>query len=191
MFSLFLSVSPSSRSKYIPLYTGCVQSTNADDVDNPHGDITSLAKPRSSEILYTHSPLQIFQDTLVRFISQPPIQQILIIHQRPPRRIQECPSKYETYYSARSDTRWGGVLMMIIPSKSDSVLRGVESKKTEEFIPHCCCSKEPMKETSDGSLAQTPCFEAASEKRRIIAHYTSNLKASDGRPGLANKMTQL
>uniref|UniRef100_A0A8C6FUG7 Sperm microtubule inner protein 7 n=1 Tax=Moschus moschiferus TaxID=68415 RepID=A0A8C6FUG7_MOSMO len=48
-------VSPSSRSKYIPLYTGCVQSTNADDLDNPCGDITSLAKPRSSEILYTNS----------------------------------------------------------------------------------------------------------------------------------------
>ncbi|KAG5210109.1 hypothetical protein JEQ12_015303 [Ovis aries] len=48
-------VSPSSRSKYIPLYTGCVQSTNADDIDNPCGDITSLAKPRSSEIHYTNS----------------------------------------------------------------------------------------------------------------------------------------
>ncbi|KAJ1063272.1 hypothetical protein AB1E18_003531 [Capra hircus] len=48
-------VSPSSRSKYIPLYTGCVQSTNADDIDNPCGDITSLAKPRSSEIRYTNS----------------------------------------------------------------------------------------------------------------------------------------
>nr|XP_030727237.1 spermatogenesis-associated protein 48 [Globicephala melas] len=48
-------VSPSSRSKYIPLYTGCVHSTNADDVDDPCGDITSLAKPRSSEILYTSS----------------------------------------------------------------------------------------------------------------------------------------
>ncbi|KAB0375994.1 hypothetical protein FD755_012637 [Muntiacus reevesi] len=48
-------VSPSSRSKYIPHYTGCVQSTNADDIDNPCGDITSLAQPRSSEILYTNS----------------------------------------------------------------------------------------------------------------------------------------
>ncbi|XP_031300853.2 protein SPMIP7 [Camelus dromedarius] len=46
-------VSPSSRSKYVPLYTGCVQSTDADDLDNPWGDITSLAKPRSSEILRT------------------------------------------------------------------------------------------------------------------------------------------
>nr|XP_014683890.2 spermatogenesis-associated protein 48 [Equus asinus] len=48
-------VSPSSRSKYIPLYTGYVQSTNADDIDNPYGDITSLAKPRSSKILYTNT----------------------------------------------------------------------------------------------------------------------------------------
>ncbi|XP_008066124.1 uncharacterized protein C7orf72 homolog [Carlito syrichta] len=46
-------VSPSSRSKYIPLYTGHVQSTNADDVDNPFGDITSLATPRRSKPLYT------------------------------------------------------------------------------------------------------------------------------------------
>lgn len=67
--------------------------------------------------------LQIFQDTLVRFISQPPIQQILVVHQRPPRPIQECTSKYESYYSVRSDTRWGGVLMMISPLKSHSVLR--------------------------------------------------------------------
>lgn len=67
--------------------------------------------------------LQIFQDTLVRFISQPPIQQILIIHQRPPRPIQECTSKYESYYSVRSDTWWGGVLMMISPLRSHSVLR--------------------------------------------------------------------
>ncbi|XP_016053792.1 PREDICTED: uncharacterized protein C7orf72 homolog [Miniopterus natalensis] len=44
-------VSPSSRSKYIPLYTGHVQSTNADDIDNPSGDISSLATPRSSRIL--------------------------------------------------------------------------------------------------------------------------------------------
>ncbi|CAD7687017.1 unnamed protein product [Nyctereutes procyonoides] len=48
-------VSPSSRSKYIPLYTGYVQSTSADDVDNPFGDITSVAKPRSSKILYTNT----------------------------------------------------------------------------------------------------------------------------------------
>ncbi|XP_017535933.3 protein SPMIP7 [Manis javanica] len=48
-------VSPSSRSKYIPLYTGCVQSTNADDIDNPAGDTTSVAKPRSSKILYTNT----------------------------------------------------------------------------------------------------------------------------------------
>ncbi|XP_008574413.1 PREDICTED: uncharacterized protein C7orf72 homolog [Galeopterus variegatus] len=46
-------VSPSSRSKYIPLYTGHVQSTNADDVDNPCGDITSVATPRRSQPLYT------------------------------------------------------------------------------------------------------------------------------------------
>ncbi|XP_036102059.1 spermatogenesis-associated protein 48 [Molossus molossus] len=46
-------VSPSSRSKYIPLYTGHVQSTNADDIDNPSGDIASLARPRSSAPPYT------------------------------------------------------------------------------------------------------------------------------------------
>ncbi|XP_053409846.1 spermatogenesis-associated protein 48 [Nycticebus coucang] len=48
-------VSPSSRSKYIPLYTGHVQSTNADDIDNPFGDITSLAEPRRSRPLYTNT----------------------------------------------------------------------------------------------------------------------------------------
>ncbi|XP_014649099.1 PREDICTED: uncharacterized protein C7orf72 homolog [Ceratotherium simum simum] len=48
-------VSPSSRSRYIPLYTGYVQSTNADDIDNPYGDITSLANPRRSKILYTNT----------------------------------------------------------------------------------------------------------------------------------------
>ncbi|XP_066210362.1 protein SPMIP7 [Saccopteryx leptura] len=47
-------VSPSSRSKYIPLYTGHVQSTDADDIDNPSGDIMSLAKPRSSKTLHTN-----------------------------------------------------------------------------------------------------------------------------------------
>ncbi|CAK7308294.1 Spermatogenesis-associated protein 48 [Vulpes lagopus] len=34
---------------------GYVQSTSADDVDNPFGDITSIAKPRSSKILYTNT----------------------------------------------------------------------------------------------------------------------------------------
>ncbi|XP_037011932.2 spermatogenesis-associated protein 48 isoform X1 [Artibeus jamaicensis] len=48
-------VSPSSRSKYIPLYTGHVQSTNTDDVDNPCGDSKSLAKPRHSQILCTNT----------------------------------------------------------------------------------------------------------------------------------------
>ncbi|XP_012879873.1 PREDICTED: uncharacterized protein C7orf72 homolog [Dipodomys ordii] len=48
-------VSSSTRSRYIPYYTGHVQSTNADDVDNPYGDITSLAKPRHSKLLYTNS----------------------------------------------------------------------------------------------------------------------------------------
>nr|XP_519560.3 spermatogenesis-associated protein 48 [Pan troglodytes] len=48
-------VSSSSRSKYIPLYTGHVQSTNADDVDNPLGDIASLAKQRYSKPLYTNT----------------------------------------------------------------------------------------------------------------------------------------
>lgn len=47
--------------------------------------------------------LQIFQDTLVRFISQPPIQQILIVHQRPPHQIQKCTSKYESCYSTCLD----------------------------------------------------------------------------------------
>ncbi|XP_075413430.1 protein SPMIP7 [Tenrec ecaudatus] len=46
-------VSSSTRSKYIPFYTGCVESTNADDVDNPFGDLTSLTKPRKSKPLYT------------------------------------------------------------------------------------------------------------------------------------------
>ncbi|KAM6178291.1 protein SPMIP7 [Rhynchocyon petersi] len=46
-------MSPSSRSKYIPLYTGYVESTNTDDIDNPFGDLTSLAKPRNSKPLYT------------------------------------------------------------------------------------------------------------------------------------------
>ncbi|XP_051021031.1 spermatogenesis-associated protein 48 [Acomys russatus] len=48
-------VSPSCRSKYIPLYTGHVQSTNADDVDNPFGDLSSVAKPRHSKLLYTNT----------------------------------------------------------------------------------------------------------------------------------------
>nr|XP_012314172.1 uncharacterized protein C7orf72 homolog [Aotus nancymaae] len=48
-------VSSSSRSKYIPLYTGHVQSTNADDVDNPLGDLSSLANPRCSKPLYTNT----------------------------------------------------------------------------------------------------------------------------------------
>ncbi|XP_012591440.1 protein SPMIP7 [Microcebus murinus] len=48
-------VSPSSRSKYIPFYTGHVQSTNADDIDNPLGDITSLTEPRCSKPLYTNT----------------------------------------------------------------------------------------------------------------------------------------
>ncbi|CAO2640656.1 Spermatogenesis-associated protein 48 [Lemmus lemmus] len=48
-------VSPSSRSKYIPLYTGHVQSTKADDVDDPYGNIASVAKPRLSKLLYTNT----------------------------------------------------------------------------------------------------------------------------------------
>uniref|UniRef100_A0A8C5KIZ4 Sperm microtubule inner protein 7 n=1 Tax=Jaculus jaculus TaxID=51337 RepID=A0A8C5KIZ4_JACJA len=48
-------VSPSSRSKYIPLYTGHVQTTNADDTDNPCGDRTSIAEPRHSKLLYTNT----------------------------------------------------------------------------------------------------------------------------------------
>ncbi|XP_025305098.1 spermatogenesis-associated protein 48 isoform X4 [Canis lupus familiaris] len=38
-----------------PVTFGYVQSTSADDVDNPFGDITSIAKPRSSKILYTNT----------------------------------------------------------------------------------------------------------------------------------------
>ncbi|MBZ3870966.1 hypothetical protein SUZIE_110575 [Sciurus carolinensis] len=34
---------------------GHVQTTNADDVDNPFGDIRSLSKPRCSRILYTNT----------------------------------------------------------------------------------------------------------------------------------------
>ncbi|XP_054427287.1 protein SPMIP7 [Pteronotus mesoamericanus] len=41
-------VSPSSRSKYIPLYTGCVQSADADAVDNPWADAACLGEPRRS-----------------------------------------------------------------------------------------------------------------------------------------------
>ena len=52
MFSMFLI---KTIKKYFHPNSGCVQSTNADDIDNPCGDITSLAKPRSSEILYTNS----------------------------------------------------------------------------------------------------------------------------------------
>uniref|UniRef100_A0A8C6GUM7 Sperm microtubule inner protein 7 n=1 Tax=Mus spicilegus TaxID=10103 RepID=A0A8C6GUM7_MUSSI len=48
-------VSPSTRSKYIPLYTGHVQSTDADNVDNPYGDIKSVASPRHSKLQYTNS----------------------------------------------------------------------------------------------------------------------------------------
>ncbi|XP_027692941.1 spermatogenesis-associated protein 48 [Vombatus ursinus] len=46
-------VSPSSRTQYIPLYTGYVESSNPDDRDDPDGDLTSLGKPRTSRILYT------------------------------------------------------------------------------------------------------------------------------------------
>ncbi|XP_074054361.1 protein SPMIP7-like isoform X2 [Macrotis lagotis] len=42
-------VSPSSRTKYIPLYTGCVESLEPDDIDNPDGDLSSLGKPRTSK----------------------------------------------------------------------------------------------------------------------------------------------
>uniref|UniRef100_A0A8C6RDT7 Spermatogenesis associated 48 n=1 Tax=Nannospalax galili TaxID=1026970 RepID=A0A8C6RDT7_NANGA len=48
-------MTPSFRSKYIPLYTGHVQSTNADNVDNPFGDRTSTAKPRHSKLHYTNT----------------------------------------------------------------------------------------------------------------------------------------
>ncbi|XP_038616525.1 spermatogenesis-associated protein 48 isoform X2 [Tachyglossus aculeatus] len=46
-------VSPSSRTQYIPLYTGCIESMSADDIDNPYGDISSLGKPRSSKPRFT------------------------------------------------------------------------------------------------------------------------------------------
>ncbi|XP_036595606.1 spermatogenesis-associated protein 48 [Trichosurus vulpecula] len=48
-------VSPSSRTQYIPLYTGYVESSNPDDRDDPDGDLTSLGKPRNSKMLYTHT----------------------------------------------------------------------------------------------------------------------------------------
>ncbi|XP_047551375.1 spermatogenesis-associated protein 48 isoform X2 [Lutra lutra] len=38
-----------------PITFGYVQSTNADDVDDPFGDITSITKPRSSKTLYTNT----------------------------------------------------------------------------------------------------------------------------------------
>ncbi|XP_004630584.1 spermatogenesis-associated protein 48 [Octodon degus] len=46
-------VSPSSRSRYIPLYSGHLQTTDADAVDDPCGDTTALAEPRQSKPLYT------------------------------------------------------------------------------------------------------------------------------------------
>lgn len=36
----------------------------------------------------------------------------------------------------------------------------------------------------------TPLFEAASGKQPVITHYSSDLNVSDGRPGLANEVTQ-
>ncbi|KAM6157208.1 protein SPMIP7-like [Erethizon dorsatum] len=48
-------VSPSSRSRYIPLYTGHMPTTDADAVDNPCGDIAALANPRQSKPLYTNT----------------------------------------------------------------------------------------------------------------------------------------
>ncbi|XP_031194421.1 spermatogenesis-associated protein 48 isoform X2 [Mastomys coucha] len=38
-----------------PISFGHVQSTNADDVDNPYGDIKSVARPRHSKLLYTNT----------------------------------------------------------------------------------------------------------------------------------------
>ncbi|XP_043835772.1 LOW QUALITY PROTEIN: spermatogenesis-associated protein 48 [Dromiciops gliroides] len=46
-------VSPSSRTQYIPLYTGYVEALDPDDRDDPDGDLTSLGKARTSRILYT------------------------------------------------------------------------------------------------------------------------------------------
>ncbi|XP_005396680.1 PREDICTED: uncharacterized protein C7orf72 homolog isoform X2 [Chinchilla lanigera] len=48
-------VSPSSRSKYIPLYTGHLQTADADAVDDPCGDASALAGPRRSRPLYTNT----------------------------------------------------------------------------------------------------------------------------------------
>ncbi|XP_072454239.1 protein SPMIP7 [Notamacropus eugenii] len=46
-------VSPSSRTQYIPLYTGHAEALNPDDRDDPDGDLASLGKPRTSKILHT------------------------------------------------------------------------------------------------------------------------------------------
>ncbi|XP_051840298.1 spermatogenesis-associated protein 48 [Antechinus flavipes] len=46
-------VSSSSRTQYVPLYTGYTESLNPDDIDNPDGDLKSLGKPRTSKILHT------------------------------------------------------------------------------------------------------------------------------------------
>ncbi|GAB1295817.1 Spermatogenesis-associated protein 48 [Apodemus speciosus] len=45
------------RYERLPAITqdGHVQSTNADDVDNPYGDIKSVASPRHSKLLYTNT----------------------------------------------------------------------------------------------------------------------------------------
>ncbi|KFO33030.1 spermatogenesis-associated protein 48 [Fukomys damarensis] len=48
-------VSSSSRSKYIPLYTGHVPAPDADALDDPCADATSLARPRLSKPLCTNT----------------------------------------------------------------------------------------------------------------------------------------
>ncbi|XP_044512832.1 spermatogenesis-associated protein 48 [Gracilinanus agilis] len=47
-------VSPSTRTQYIPLYTGYIESSDPDDKDDPDGDLESLGKPRQSRLFYTN-----------------------------------------------------------------------------------------------------------------------------------------
>uniref|UniRef100_H0W262 Spermatogenesis associated 48 n=1 Tax=Cavia porcellus TaxID=10141 RepID=H0W262_CAVPO len=48
-------VSPSSRSKYIPLYSGHLPAADSDALDDPCGDIMALPQPRRSKPLYTNT----------------------------------------------------------------------------------------------------------------------------------------
>ncbi|XP_003463518.2 protein SPMIP7 [Cavia porcellus] len=48
-------VNPSSRSKYIPLYSGHLPAADSDALDDPCGDIMALPQPRRSKPLYTNT----------------------------------------------------------------------------------------------------------------------------------------